>query len=172
MRSIVVQSLKNSGVASATGLKSGLLVRFPISPLVSRREEVEPVRVLIVEDDESYREIVSSELEWHGFAVPGFADGDELLGALDAVGEADVIILDWRLPTISGIDLLPKLRQRGVTLPVVFVTSHPEPANEQLAFERGAADFVDKIRGVEILVESLRLVVGKHDAAPAAGPIV
>ena len=38
--------------------------------------------------------------------------------------QADVIVLDWRLPNISGIDLLPQLRQRGVNLPVVFLTSH------------------------------------------------
>src|ERR1700733_6591309 len=107
----MVQSLKNSGVVSATGPKSGLVVRFPASPLMSLFDEGEadPIRVLIVEDDESYREIVSSELEWHGFAVRSFADGDELLGSLDAAAEADVIVLDWRLPTISGIDLLSQL---------------------------------------------------------------
>jgi CheY-like chemotaxis protein len=174
---VMVQSLKNSGVTSATGPKSGLLVRFPASPLMSRLDEGEadPIRVLIVEDDESYREIVSSELEWHGFTVRSFADGDELLDSLDTVGEADVIVLDCRLPTISGIDLLPELRQRGVTLPVVFLTSHPQPANERLAFERGALDFIDKTWGVEILAERLRLVTksGKPAAAPASGkPIV
>ena len=142
---------------------------------MSHPEEGKPTSVLIVEDDENYREIVSGELEWHGFAVRSFADGDELLGSLDAVGEADVIVLDWRLPTISGIDLLPELRQRGVTLPVVFLTSHADPAYERLAFERGALDFVDKTRGVEILAERLRLVTksSKPAAAPAAGkPIV
>ena len=141
---------------SLYGPKSGLLVFFPGSPLVSHPEEGEagPVRVLIVDDDENYREIVSSELEWHGFAVHSFADGDALLGSLDAVGQADVIVLDWWLPTISGIDLLPRLRKLGVNLPVVFLTSHPVPANEQLAFERGALDFVDKTRGVEILAKS------------------
>ena len=173
----MVQSLKNSGVASATGPKSGLLVRFPASPLVSRPEEGEagPIRVLIVEDDENYREIVSSELEWHGFAVRSFADGDELLGSLDAVGEADVIVLDWRLPTISGIDLLPRLRRRGVNLPVVFLTSHADPTYEKLAFERGALDFIDKTRGVEILASRLRLAVksGKPAATPEAeNPII
>ena len=45
-------------------------------------------------------------------------------GSLDAAAEADVIVLDWRLPNISGIDLLPELRRRGVNLPVVFLTSH------------------------------------------------
>jgi two-component system response regulator ChvI len=174
---IVVQSLKNSGVTSSAEPKSSLLARFPDSPLVSRLNEGEAdsIRVLVVEDDENYREIVSSELEWHGFAVRSFADGDALLDSLDAAGDADVIVLDWRLPTISGIDLLPRLRQLGVNLPVVFLTSHPQAANEQLAFERGALDFVDKTRGVEVLAERLKLVAksGKPATTPVAEkPIV
>ena len=118
---------------------------------------MDPIRVLIVEDDEHYREIVGDELSWHGFAVRSFADGDSLLGSLDAAAEADVIVLDWRLPNISGIDLLPELRRRGVNLPAVFLTSHAQPANEKLAFERGALDFIDKMRGVEFLAKRLRL---------------
>jgi two-component system, OmpR family, response regulator ChvI len=174
---IVVQSLKNSGVTSSAEPKSSLLARFPDSPLVSRLDEGEadPIRVLVVEDDENYREIVSSELEWHGFAVRSFADGDALLDSLDAAGDADVIVLDWRLPTISGIDLLPRLRQLGVNVPVIFLTSHPQAANEQLAFERGALDFVDKTRGVEVLAERLKLVAksGKPATTPVAEkPIV
>jgi two-component system response regulator ChvI len=62
-----------------------------------------------------------------------------------------------------------------VILPVVFLTSHPQPANEKLAFERGALDFVDKTRGVEILARRLRLAAkpGKPAATPEAEkPIV
>jgi two-component system response regulator ChvI len=55
-----------------------------------------------------------------------------------------------------------------VTLPVVFLTSHAPPANEQLAFERGALDFIDKTRGVEFLAMRLRLVA--ELAKPAANP--
>ncbi|WP_170303787.1 response regulator [Reyranella soli] len=114
--------------------------------------------MLIVEDDVNYREIFSSELAWHGFAVYRFADGDALLGSLDATAEADVIVLDWRLPTISGIDLLIQLRQRGVNVPLVFLTSHTQPANEQLAFQHGARGFIDKTRCVEALASRLRQV--------------
>ena len=117
-----------------------------------------PVRVLIVEDDEDYREIVGDELSWHGFAVRSFADGNSLLGSLNSIAEADIIVLDWRLPDISGIDLLPELRRHGVNLPVVFLTSHAQLANEKLAFERGALDFIDKTRGVAFLAKRLRLV--------------
>ena len=78
---------------------------------------------------------------------------------------------NWRLPIISGIDLLPRLRKLGVNLPVVFLTSHPLLANEQFAFEFGALDFVDKTRGVELLAKRLRLAVGKPSLA-AEKPVV
>ena len=174
---IVVQSLKNSGVTSSAEPTSSVLARFPDSPLVSRLDEgqADPIRVLVVEDDENYREIVSSELEWHGFDVRSFGDGDALLGSLDAAAEADVIVLDWKLPTISGIDLLPQLHQRGVTLPVVFLTSHADPAYEKLAFERGALDFIDKTRGVELLAKRLKLAAKSGNPATtpeAEKPIV
>jgi two-component system, OmpR family, response regulator ChvI len=139
----------------------------PANP-INQEGKASLIRLLLVEDDEDYREIVGSELSWHGFTVRSFVDGDSLLVSLDATAEADIIVLDWRLPTISGIDLLPQLRRRGVNLPVVFLTSHPEPANEKLAFERGAVDFIDKTRGVEILATRLRLVAnsGKTVYAP------
>jgi two-component system response regulator ChvI len=151
----------------------GLPIFKLANPTNQERKTDQPIRIILVEDDEDYREIVASELSWHGFAVRSFADGPSLLGSLVITADADVIVLDWRLPNISGIDLLPQLRQRGVNLPVVFLTSHPQPANEKLAFERGALDFVDKTRGVEILARRLRLVADKPAATPhAEKPIV
>jgi two-component system, OmpR family, response regulator ChvI len=151
----------------------GLPIFKPANPTNQERKTDQPIRIILVEDDEDYREIVASELSWHGFAVRSFADGASLLGSLVITPDADVIVLDWRLPNISGIDLLPLLRQRGVNLPVVFLTSHPQPANEKLAFERGALDFIDKTRGVEILARRLRLVADMPAATPhAEKPIV
>ena len=119
-----------------------------------------PIHVLFVEDDEYYREIVGDELSENGFIVHSFPDGASLIAALGTAAEADVILLDWSLPEISGIDLLPQLRQRGVELPVVFLTGRAlTTIQEHLAFQRGAVDFIDKMRGVEILVRRLRRVV-------------
>lgn len=116
------------------------------------------IRILFVEDDEFYRENLVAELTERGFVVHSFTDATWLLRSLDSAVEADVIVLEWELPKTSGIDLLSQLRQRGVNLPVVFLTSHVLQANEKLAFERGAVDFIDKSRGVEILTSRLRLV--------------
>src|SRR5712692_433235 len=120
----------------------GFPIFQPANP-TNQESKTNPIRVLLVEDDEDYREIVGSELSWHGFDVRSFADGDSLLGSLDTAADADVIVLDWRLPNISGIDLLIQLRHHGVKLPVVFLTSHAQIDNESQAFARGAIDFID-----------------------------
>jgi len=116
------------------------------------------IRLAFVEDDDDYREAVTGELGDHGFAVESFCDGIALLDSFAAGAEAEIILLDWNLPSVSGIDLLPKLRRSGIALPVVFLTGRSQPAYEKLAFDRGALDFVDKSRGVPILAQRLRLI--------------
>lgn len=121
--------------------------------------QTDAIRVLFVEDDPYYRETLAEELSECGFVVRSFADGAALLDSLDAAADADVIILDWSLPKTSGIDLLPRLRRRGVNLPVVFLTGRALITHESLAFDRGAIDFIDKARGVEVLVRRLKRAV-------------
>ncbi len=116
------------------------------------------IRLAFVEDDDDYREAVTGELGDHGFSVESHADGLALLDAFAAGAEAEIILLDWNLPKVSGIDLLPKLRRSGITLPVVFLTGRSQPVYEKLALDRGALDFVDKARGIPILAQRLRLI--------------
>jgi two-component system, OmpR family, response regulator ChvI len=127
------------------------------------------IRILFVEDDDYYREVLERELVGRGFAIRSFADGASLLGSIELAVDADVIVLDWALPRTSGIDLLPQLRRRGVNLPVVFLTGHALPANESLAFDCGAIDFIDKTRGVEVVVRRLKRVVGTVGSAAQPG---
>jgi two-component system, OmpR family, response regulator ChvI len=119
----------------------------------------DPIRVVFVEDDADYQEALAGELSDHGFAVHCFGDGQSLLAALEAPLEADVVLLDWNLPQISGIDLVPELRQRGIDLPIVFLTGHAPTLRESQALDRGAIDFIDKLRGIEVLVRRLRRAV-------------
>jgi two-component system, OmpR family, response regulator ChvI len=103
------------------------------------------LRVLCVDHDEHYRETLVVELSERGFAVHGFADATSLLGSFDNIFKANAIVLEWKLPKTSGVDLLRELRRRGVNLPVVFLTGHTLVDNESLAFDRGASDFIDKL---------------------------
>jgi two-component system response regulator ChvI len=127
------------------------------------------IRVAFVEDDDDYREAVSNELGEYGFDVANFCDGTALLTAFTDGADAEIILLDWSLPSVSGIDLLPRLRRSGVALPVVFLTGRTLPSYEKLAFDRGALDFVDKARGVPILAHRLRLIADsvKKPSEPA-----
>ena len=128
------------------------------------------IHVLLVEDDELYSEMLAEQLSERGFAVQSFTDGASLFEQLGAAADADVIVLDWSLPKTTGIDLLPRLRRYGVTVPVVFLTGRPLISYESLAFERGAIDFVDKARGVEILARRLRRVVAASRPRPKLEP--
>lgn len=116
-------------------------------------------RLVFVDDDDDYREVAGAELVDHGFDVIALADGIAMLDYLGGGGGGDVIVLDWNLPAVSGIDLLPRLRRRGIHLPIVFLTGQSSRMHEDLALERGALDFVDKSRGVGILAKRIRLIL-------------
>jgi two-component system response regulator ChvI len=118
-----------------------------------------PVRLVFVEDDRDFREAAAAELEDLGFEVECFADGAALLEAFASGASADVVVLDWNLPSLSGIDLIPRLRRAGVLLPVVLLTGRSTPNLENLALDHGALDFVDKTRGLPILAKRIRLIL-------------
>lgn len=138
------------------------------TPASEMRDNVDArIRVAFVEDDDDYREVVGNELADHGFAIEGFGDGESLLAAFEDGASVDIILLDWNLPSVSGIDLLPRLRRNGVNLPVVFLTGRSQPVYEKLALDRGAVDFVDKSRGVPILAQRLKLIMSaKSNVGP------
>jgi two-component system, OmpR family, response regulator ChvI len=120
-------------------------------------------RIVLVEDDTLFRELVETELGIQGFGVLAFSDAESLLAAGDVASSADAIVLDWQLPGLSGFELLAELQRRGIDNPVIFLTAYPLLENEQRAFLAGATDFIDKTRGFGILVRRLNLVV---NAAP------
>ena len=132
-------------------------------------------RVVLVESDQYYREALTVELLRQGFVVHAFTDGASLLGSLATAIDADLAVLDWDLPKMSGTKLLAELRRHGVDLPVVFLTGkviagddHDEcllapqaalNAYECMAFDQGAVDFIAKSRDRQVLVRRLRRVV-------------
>src|SRR5713226_654961 len=123
-------------------------------PSVSKTTKT--LRVVLVEDDELYRETLTDELSKQGFVIRSFSDGTSLLDSLHAAADADVVIVDWRLPKPSGIDLLLQLRRHGVNLPVVFLTRCGHGANGSLAIDVGAIDWSDRSRDPEIFVKRLK----------------
>ncbi|MGZ5912492.1 MAG: response regulator transcription factor [Reyranella sp.] len=145
----------------------------PAAPAASGKAG--PRRLVLVEGDQYYREMLTDELLRQGFAVHAFADGASLLDSVATAIDADIVVLDWDLPKMPGINLLTRLRQHGVNQPVVFLTgkvigrdNHERcllaprealNAYEYMAFDQGAVDFISKSRDRQVLVRRLRRVV-------------
>ncbi|MDB5396475.1 MAG: response regulator transcription factor [Rhodospirillales bacterium] len=124
------------------------------------------IRAILVDDDDFYREAIATELGYLGFSVTSFSSGEPMLAHFAQNADAEVIVLDWRLQNGLGIDLLPLLHERGIHMPVVFLTGMPAVAAEYTALDLGAVDFVDKARGTAILAKRLRLIVQSSRGQP------
>ena len=130
-------------------------------PLTQEAEPsvVPPLRLLVVQEDQLFGSALTAELEASGWSIRNYAEGPAFVAALDEAGDADVILLEWPELKTRGIDLLSAVRRHGVKLPIVFLTDRNLIHYEIKALQRGAADFVDKSRGVGILAQRLHHAV-------------
>ena len=118
-----------------------------------------PVHLVLVDDDDDFREAASGELEDLGFTVESFSDGADMLAAFQRGMRADVIVLDWYMPAMMGIDVLTHVRRSGNWLPVIFLTGHSTVGLKDIALKGGAIDFMDKMGGIPNLVERLNHIL-------------
>ena len=97
--------------------------------------------LLLVDDDDLFRESLGLNLIDEGYDVTSFAGGREALAYLDQGGSADVMLLDWRMPDLTGLEVLRRMRAAGVTIPVIFLTVLSDDIYEEAALQGGAVDF-------------------------------
>lgn len=109
--------------------------------------------VLVVEDDPAQREILIYNLKSEGYLVCEAADGDE---ALLQVAESvpDIILLDWMLPNVSGIEICRRLKTRPETksIPIIMISARSEEVDLVRGLETGADDYVSKPYSVNELM--------------------
>ena len=124
--------------------------------------------LLLVDDDDLFRESLGLNLIDEGYEVTSFANGRDVLAYLDQGGGADVMLLDWRMPNLTGLDVLRHIRAAGTTIPVIFLTALSDDIYEEAALESGAVDFIDKSRRLPILLKRLQLIA--EGGRPASEP--
>jgi len=129
----------------------------------------QPTRIFLVDDDDEFRESLSLNLADEGFDVRSFASGREGIDCLAAGNAADVILLDWRMPGMNGLEVLRELRQHGTATPVIFLTALSDDIYEEAALAGGAVDFIDKSRRPSILVKRLELIAEGQRPLPDPG---
>lgn len=109
-------------------------------------------RILICDDEMLIRLWLEEHLREEGYEAESLGDGEALLEALDEK-PADLVLLDLRLPDGSGLDLLPRLKERDPLLPVIMITAYGEVDTAVAAVRAGAHHFLEKpIRLPELLV--------------------
>ena len=126
--------------------------------------------LLLVDDDDLFRESLGLNLIDEGHEVTSFDNGEDALAYLNR-GSADAMLLDWRMPDLTGIDVLRRMRSAGIAIPVIFLTVLSDDIYEEAALEGGAVDFIDKARRLPILLKRLQLIAQGGRSAPELEPV-
>ena len=121
-------------------------------------------RILIVEDDEGTRYALSRALEAEGFEIETARDGEAGLEAARSGGRFDVVLLDWTLPKLPGIDVCRALRAES-TVPIIMLTAKEAEIDRVLGLELGADDYVVKPFSTKELVSRLRAQIRRQGLA-------
>jgi FixJ family two-component response regulator len=115
-------------------------------------------KVSIVDDDESVREALRNLLKSVGFQADAFASAEEFLAAGELAGTA-CLILDVRMPGMSGIELQDRLSESRRALPIVFISAHADEEARAQALENGAIEFLQKPFSDEALLRAIDAAV-------------
>jgi two-component system response regulator RegX3 len=118
-------------------------------------------RVLVVDDEESFRETLAFMLRKEGFDVATASSGQEALDDLERDG-ADLVLLDLMLPGVSGTEVCRQIRQRTKT-PVIMVTAKDSEVDKVVGLELGADDYVTKPFSTRELLARMRAVLRRSD---------
>jgi two-component system phosphate regulon response regulator PhoB len=116
--------------------------------------------VLVVEDEEALSTLLQYNLEKEGYNVVTTADGEEASLLVREI-EPDLVLLDWMLPSLSGIELCRRLRSRAETrnLPIVMITARGEEADRIRGLDTGADDYITKPFSTTELMARIRAVL-------------
>jgi FixJ family two-component response regulator len=99
--------------------------------------------ISIVDDDESVREALKNLIESVGFRTEVFSSGEDFLNS-DHFGDTDCLIVDVRMPGMSGLELQERLNAVHSLIPLIFISAHADEEARARALQAGAVDFLQK----------------------------
>ena len=129
-------------------------------------------RILVVEDEHAIREMIGFALKKDGLQFEEAADAEKALVAI-ASNPPDLVLLDWMLPGLSGVELARRLRREDVTakLPIILLTARVEENDRVHGLEVGADDYITKPFSPRELIARINAVLRRSQAGSEERPI-
>jgi len=122
-----------------------------------------PGVVHIVDDDESFRKAIERNLKHAGYEVATYASAEHLLDRLPSESMPGCILLDVRIPGLSGPELQERLSELGSTLPIIFLTGYPDVRTTVRTIKAGAEDFLTKPVSSDQLLQAVERAIAHHE---------
>ena len=139
---------------------------LPDTSLFSRPPGADQQTILVVDDDSAVRRIVAATLQQAGYQVLSAADGEVAMDLLTRLAKAqrplETLLLDVHMPGISGIDLLDRMHQAGMVLPVIAMTGDQDRTIAIELMRRGVGDLLDKPVQVDVLIATVRAFLERN----------
>ncbi len=117
--------------------------------------------VHVVDDDEAMRDSMAFLLRAENFQVQTYADATDFLNALPQI-KVGCVVTDVRMPGMSGIELLQRLRELKVSVPVIVVSGHGDVPLAVEAMKTGALDFIEKPFDDDVFLRAVRMALSAH----------
>jgi DNA-binding response OmpR family regulator len=121
------------------------------------------IRILVVEDEEDIADYLVTGLREEGYVVEAAADGETARRALDT-GSWDLVILDWWIPCLDGLEVLRRYRQSGGETPVLFLTARDSVSDRVQGLDAGADDYLCKPFAFDELLARVRALTRRGRA--------
>ncbi len=116
----------------------------------------------VVDDDAAFRTAIERRLKQAGYEVTTYPSAQHLLDRLPSETEVGCILLDVRIPDLSGTELQDRLRELGSTLPIIFLTGYPDIRLTVQTIRAGAEDFLIKPVSSDLLLQAIERAVARH----------
>ena len=123
-----------------------------------------PGFVHVVDDDAAFRTAIERRLRHAGYEVATYASAVHLLDRLPSDSVRGCILLDVRIPGLSGPELQDRLSELGSILPIIFLTGHPDIPTTVRGIKAGAEDFLTKPVSSDRLLQAVERAIARHDA--------
>ncbi len=123
-------------------------------------EKTPSTLVYLVDDDFSVRDSLTILIESTGQAVRGFESADEFLNKFDPE-QAGCLVLDVRMPNMTGLELQEELVRRDYPIPIIFISGHADVPDSSKAFRAGAIDYLEKPFDTDVLLRRLQEAIQK-----------